>query len=108
MDETLNVQSSKIDLDALAPEQRDAFLAELGESVLPGIMQRVWHTLDYSAQDSLMVLFEGSVADPTDEKKGEAVLAFLAERVPDFDRFVNEEMEALRREYEGVYAEVSG
>ncbi|MBP9750143.1 MAG: hypothetical protein KBD21_05435 [Candidatus Pacebacteria bacterium] len=100
--------SLQINLNALPVDEWEELLAETGEHLFSRVIQRVWYTLDYTAQDKLLGLFEASTEDSESTEKQEAIFSFLAEHVPDFDRFVNEEAATLRRVYEEVHTEVAG
>ena len=95
------------ELSMLSEEERNELLADIGEVVFDAVMRRVWDALDADGQDELTKLFEASSDDPENDEKRERIDTFLKERVPDFERFVQEETEKLRAAEEKIRGELN-
>ncbi len=89
----------ELGLDLLPEEERDAFLADLGELIFSGAMQRTFASLPDEGKEELGNLLEASAADPESDGRRAALETFIKERVPDFDSFVLAEIEAFVTAY---------
>ena len=95
-------------LDALPKVDQDELSAEMGEVVFTAVMRRVWDALDFHQQDALASLFTESNADPESAEKKMAIATFLDTQVPDFSRYVKEELESLRTNHQQFLTEAGG
>lgn len=95
----------EIGLETLPEELRDELAAITGETVLTGVMRKVWDTLDLRQQDVLMSLLRENELDPENDEKFTAIADFLNTHVPDFAKYVHEEVNALMKAYHGALGE---
>jgi hypothetical protein len=97
----------ELGLDSLPEEARDELYSEIGEVVFRGAMHRAWKVLDIKQQEALATLLEESAASPEDDKKQEAVDTYLQKYVPDFQRYIAEEVTALKKAQKNIVSEVT-
>jgi hypothetical protein len=93
-EDTKNILA-KLGLDDLPEEEIEEMLAEIGDVVMQGALTKAWNALDLAKQDELTTLLEASTAEPENDEKSNAVLAFLQTNVPDLDKYFKDEMDAL-------------
>jgi hypothetical protein len=94
-------------LSEVPQDERDRLLFVMGEVVHRGVMRKAWGALDEEHQDKLNERMEASLADPDNDAKRLAVQAFLQEQVPDLEKYVTEEIEALKEAQERAHAELA-
>jgi hypothetical protein len=91
----------------LPEEERNELLAEIGEIVHRGVMQKAWNILDLAKQDALTELLEASNLDPDNDEKRDAVDQFMQAEVPDLERYIREEVATLKKAHEDLYGELT-
>jgi hypothetical protein len=80
-------------LQEMPPAEQDKMVDELGEVLFKSIVLRVSDTLTDADKDEL-----ASVADQNPTNAG-AVLDFLREKSPDFDKIASAEVATLKRQF---------
>ncbi len=108
-DQQLNSDAYLEDLGIadLPEEERNEILADIGEVIFQSVMRKVWQSLDIDGQDVLTEILEASAREPENEAHSTALDVFLKERVPDFDRYLAEEVQAFRDSQEKIYGELT-
>lgn len=81
-------------LDKMPPEKGLEMLNRLSKLVFQSVLVRVLPTLSEEDLNQYEKIVEG-------EEDGDVLFNFLREKVPDFEKIVNEEAEALRVELAG-------
>jgi len=84
------------ELDKMAPEKATEMVERLGRMIFQAVLVRVLPLL--SEQD--MTEYERIV---NSQEGGDAVFKFLGEKIPDFEKIIMEEAEALRQELSGEF-----
>ena len=87
------------DLDKMSPEKTAETVDRLGKLVFQAVLVRVLPTL--SEED--LTEYE-KIVDSNQE--GDVLFKFLGEKVPDFDKIIAEEAEALRIELAGEFESI--
>jgi hypothetical protein len=90
-------------LDLLPPEEREEVVAHIGEVIFEGVMLRTVQALDDTKKEELTALFDASSSDPENEEKHNAIQAFIETNVPDFDKYLAAEIEALKNAPQDVF-----
>ena len=98
---------AELGMGSLPKEEQELFLADIGEVIYEGVMQRVYDALSLGQQDTLMRLMDESAAEPENEEKHAAVMNFIGEQVPDLERYITEEINALKQAQEEVFKEMT-
>lgn len=92
---------NSFDLVDAPVEEQEEFFEDIGEMVMQSILQRAWAELSTVKRDELTILLEASEADPENDEKQQAVLAFLDENVSNIEELIKEKISEL----EGTYRE---
>lgn len=77
-----------LDLEALPPEEQEAFLLELNAVIFKGSMIRIIERMDEETRDAFAALVDSGADE-------QAIGAFLQARVPDVDAAVTETVQEL-------------
>jgi len=107
MDKIQEQITDTFELHDLPEHEREDLLIALSDVVFKTVMRKVRLSLDTQNQQKLTVLLEASADDPENEDKVEAIQEFIVEHVPDFERYVAEQVEDIRKRYEEKRAELS-
>jgi hypothetical protein len=82
--------------DLLGEEEQNELLAEMGEVVYMGALQKAWESLETGLQTELTELLELCAKEPENEDRSTALDAFLEKHVPEWERFLENEMAILQ------------
>lgn len=107
MDDYTEYIVNELGLDQHTPEERDQLLAEVTEVLFVASMRKVWNMLSSEQQDTLTTLFEQSTLNPESTDAQTAVLSYLRKHVPDFKKYMAEELRAFLKVQKEVYTEMS-
>ncbi len=97
----------ELGMESLPKEEQELFLADIGEVIYEGVMQRVYDALSLGQQDTLTRLMDESSREPDNEEKHVAVMKFISEQVPELERYITEEVDALKQTQEEIYKEMT-
>ena len=78
----------RLHLEALAPEEQEAALAEIGGQLFTRVVARGLELMSVEDQTALAALFDT-------DADGEKVMLFLKEKVPNISDIASEEMNSL-------------
>lgn len=84
------------ELDKMAPEKAAEIVERLGRMIFQAVLVRVLPVLN----ENDMAEYERIVSS---QEGGDAIFKFLGEKIPDFEKIIMEEAEALRKELAGEF-----
>ena len=87
-------------------EKRETLLMSVGQAVYISALRRAWQTLPVSRKDTFKALLDASNRDVNNMEARGAVEAFLSKHVPDWDRYLSEEVRAIEEIWHKTYGEV--
>jgi hypothetical protein len=93
-------------LTNLPAEERDMFIAELGEIIFSGVMERSWNDLDLDKQDRLTSLLRALEEKPDDASREASLVQFLDTQVPEFKNHIAKELEVFKKRYDEALGEL--
>ncbi len=93
-------------IDLLPEEERQAVLERISSVVFEGVMLRTIALLDDQKKEDLTRLFTEASDDPQNEEKQQAIQDFFEQQVPDFDKVVSAEIEALVHAPQDLFLDV--
>jgi hypothetical protein len=98
---------AELGMESLPKEEQELFLADIGEVIYEGVMQRVYESLSLGQQDTLVRLMDESAQEPENEEKHAAVMKFIGEQVPELERFITEEVDLLKQAQQEIFEEMT-
>jgi hypothetical protein len=94
-------------LSDMPEEARDELYAALSEVVYKGVMRKTRLSLDTKNQQVFTELLEASADDPENEEKLAAIEDFIAKNVPDYDRYVTEQVDDIKKRYQDKLSDMT-
>ena len=96
----------ELGLTNLPAEERDMLIAELGEIIFSGVMERSWNDLDLDKQDRLTSLLRALEEKPDDASREASLVQFLETQVPEFKNHLTKEVELFKKKYNETLGEL--
>jgi hypothetical protein len=87
-------------------EAREELMMALSEVIYNGVMRKTRLSLDTKNQQVFTELLEDIAEDPENDEKLEAMEKFIESNVPDYERYVSEQIEDIRKRYEKKRSEL--
>jgi hypothetical protein len=96
----------ELGLTDLPIEERDMLIAELGEIIFSGVMERSWNDLALDKQDRLTSLLRTLEEKPDDASREASLVQFLETQVPEFKNHLLKEVELFKKKYNETLGEL--